>query len=161
MYNEGESNDKNDTEVVDDSISFSEFMKIKDSKAKTTMVKIGFKEVAVVGTDRVAVIEEVLNVDEDKPQIKVREKPKIKFIVEKPIDKLQLITKLRENPESSQENKMIEPDLKLNPVNIVFIGHVDAGKSTICGNILLLTNKIDKRTIEIYEQEARDKGRES
>ena len=67
----------------------------------------------------------------------------------------------KENPENSRENKLNEPDLKLSPVNIVFIGHVDAGKSTICGNILLLTNKIERRLIETYEQEAKDKGRDS
>ena len=33
-------------------------------------------------------------------------------------------------------------------LNIVFIGHVDAGKSTLSGNILYLTDHVDKRTIE-------------
>ena len=30
-----------------------------------------------------------------------------------------------------------EPDLKREPLNIVFIGHVDCGKSTTCGQILV------------------------
>ncbi|VDN51172.1 unnamed protein product [Dracunculus medinensis] len=46
-------------------------------------------------------------------------------------------------------------------VNIVFIGHVDAGKSTIGGHLMYLTGMVDKRTIEKYEKEAKDKGRES
>jgi peptide chain release factor subunit 3 len=46
-------------------------------------------------------------------------------------------------------------------VNIVFIGHVDAGKSTLGGNILFLTGMVDERTMEKYEKEARDAGRES
>eukprot|EP00475_Leptophrys_vorax_P024887 TRINITY_DN3452_c0_g1_i1.p1 TRINITY_DN3452_c0_g1~~TRINITY_DN3452_c0_g1_i1.p1 ORF type:complete len:592 (+),score=166.56 TRINITY_DN3452_c0_g1_i1:233-1777(+) len=46
-------------------------------------------------------------------------------------------------------------------VNIVFIGHVDAGKSTISGQILLSTNMVDKRLIEKYEKEAKDKNRDS
>jgi len=46
-------------------------------------------------------------------------------------------------------------------LNLVFIGHVDAGKSTISGRILVDTGKIDKRTIEKYEKEAKDKNRES
>ena len=46
-------------------------------------------------------------------------------------------------------------------MNVVFIGHVDAGKSTISGQILLSTGKIDKRTIEKYEKEAKEKNRES
>ena len=33
-------------------------------------------------------------------------------------------------------------------INVVFIGHVDAGKSTICGSIMYLTGMVDKRTIE-------------
>ncbi|CDJ37895.1 G1 to S phase transition protein, putative [Eimeria tenella] len=46
-------------------------------------------------------------------------------------------------------------------LNIVFIGHVDAGKSTTCGNILFLTGGVDVRTIEKYEKEAKDKNRDS
>jgi peptide chain release factor subunit 3 len=44
---------------------------------------------------------------------------------------------------------------------LVLIGHVDAGKSTLSGQILLLTGQIDERTIEKYEREAKDRGRES
>jgi len=46
-------------------------------------------------------------------------------------------------------------------VNIVFIGHVDAGKSTISGQVLLLTGQVDERTIQKYEKEAKEKNRES
>lgn len=46
-------------------------------------------------------------------------------------------------------------------LNIVFIGHVDAGKSTIGGHILYLTGQVDKRTLERYEREAKEKNRES
>merc|ERR1740138_1402311 len=46
-------------------------------------------------------------------------------------------------------------------LNIVFIGHVDAGKSTIGGQILYLTGNVDERTIAKYEKEAKDKNRES
>lgn len=45
--------------------------------------------------------------------------------------------------------------------NIVFIGHVDAGKSTIGGQLLFLTGQVDKRTLEKYEREAKEKNRES
>ncbi|PLW09139.1 hypothetical protein PCANC_23963 [Puccinia coronata f. sp. avenae] len=45
--------------------------------------------------------------------------------------------------------------------NIVFIGHVDAGKSTMGGNILYLTGMVDKRTMEKLEKEAKDAGKES
>lgn len=53
-----------------------------------------------------------------------------------------------------------EPDPRPH-LNIVFIGHVDAGKSTTCGNILYLTGGVDSRTIEKYEREAKEKNRES
>lgn len=46
-------------------------------------------------------------------------------------------------------------------LNVVFIGHVDAGKSTMGGNLLFLTGMVDKRTMEKYEKEAKDAGRES
>jgi peptide chain release factor subunit 3 len=46
-------------------------------------------------------------------------------------------------------------------LTLVFIGHVDAGKSTLSGNILYLTDNVDKRTIERYEKEAKDRNRES
>ena len=46
-------------------------------------------------------------------------------------------------------------------LNIVFIGHVDAGKSTLGGNLLFITGAIDKRTMEKYERDAKEAGRES
>jgi len=51
--------------------------------------------------------------------------------------------------------------VKKEHVNVVFIGHVDAGKSTIGGQIMFLTGMVDKRTLEKYEKEAREKNRES
>lgn len=38
---------------------------------------------------------------------------------------------------------------------------IDAGKSTMGGNILYLTGMVDKRTMDKYEKEAKDAGRES
>ncbi|KAI8913112.1 P-loop containing nucleoside triphosphate hydrolase protein [Powellomyces hirtus] len=46
-------------------------------------------------------------------------------------------------------------------MNIVFIGHVDAGKSTMGGHLLFLTGMVDKRTMDKYEKEAKELGRES
>lgn len=46
-------------------------------------------------------------------------------------------------------------------LNVVFIGHVDAGKSTMAGNILFLLGEVDKRTIDKYTKEAEQKNRES
>ena len=46
-------------------------------------------------------------------------------------------------------------------VNLVFIGHVDAGKSTLGGNLLYITGMVDQRTLEKYERESREAGRPS
>lgn len=45
-------------------------------------------------------------------------------------------------------------------LSIIFMGHVDAGKSTMGGNILYLTGAVDKRTVEKYEREAKEAGRQ-
>lgn len=45
-------------------------------------------------------------------------------------------------------------------VSIIFMGHVDAGKSTMGGNLLYLTGAVDKRVVEKYEKEAKDAGRQ-
>lgn len=44
---------------------------------------------------------------------------------------------------------------------MIFCGHVDAGKSTIGGQIMFQTGMVDKRTLEKYEREAKEKNRES
>ncbi|EHY58138.1 translation termination factor GTPase eRF3 [Exophiala dermatitidis] len=46
-------------------------------------------------------------------------------------------------------------------VNIIFIGHVDAGKSTLGGQVLIQTGMVDERTLEKYKREAKDAGRET
>ena len=54
-----------------------------------------------------------------------------------------------------------EVDDTKEPISMVFIGHVDAGKSTISGNLMYMMGVVDKRTIEKYQAEAKDKGRDS
>jgi elongation factor 1-alpha len=46
-------------------------------------------------------------------------------------------------------------------VNLVVIGHVDAGKSTTTGHLIYKCGGIDKRTIEKYEKEAAEMGKSS
>lgn len=41
-------------------------------------------------------------------------------------------------------------------VNIIFIGHVDAGKSTLGGAILVVTGMVDQRTLDKYKREAKE-----
>eukprot|EP00997_Jenningsia_sp_PLL12_P010124 NODE_725_length_1486_cov_28.025748_g468_i1.p1 GENE.NODE_725_length_1486_cov_28.025748_g468_i1~~NODE_725_length_1486_cov_28.025748_g468_i1.p1 ORF type:complete len:448 (+),score=160.17 NODE_725_length_1486_cov_28.025748_g468_i1:70-1413(+) len=46
-------------------------------------------------------------------------------------------------------------------VNLVVIGHVDAGKSTATGHLIYQCGGIDKRTIEKFEKEAAEMGKSS
>lgn len=46
-------------------------------------------------------------------------------------------------------------------INLVVIGHVDAGKSTTTGHLIYKCGGIDKRTIEKFEKEANDMGKGS
>ena len=46
-------------------------------------------------------------------------------------------------------------------VNLVVIGHVDAGKSTTTGHLIYKCGGIDKRTIEKFEKEAAELGKGS
>ncbi|XP_030751634.1 eukaryotic peptide chain release factor GTP-binding subunit ERF3A isoform X1 [Sitophilus oryzae] len=81
----------------------------------------------------------------------------------------QAITPEDDEPSSEEAPKLLkkkplkkeEVEDKKEHVNVVFIGHVDAGKSTIGGQIMALTGMVDKRTLEKYEREAREKSRES
>ena len=67
----------------------------------------------------------------------------------------------KELEEDSFEGKMIEVDKTRQPLSIVFIGHVDSGKSTISGSLLYNLGQIDERTIEKYQREAKVHNRES
>ncbi|XP_022103352.1 eukaryotic peptide chain release factor GTP-binding subunit ERF3A-like [Acanthaster planci] len=61
----------------------------------------------------------------------------------------------------TQDTEIKERKVQMEHVNVIFIGHVDAGKSTIGGHIMYLTGQVDKRTLEKYEREAKEKNRES
>jgi translation elongation factor EF-1alpha len=46
-------------------------------------------------------------------------------------------------------------------ISLVFIGNVDAGKSTSCGHLIYKCGFIDKKVIEKFEKECRAIGKES
>jgi len=46
-------------------------------------------------------------------------------------------------------------------INIVVVGHVDAGKSTTTGHLIYKCGGIDKRTIEKFEKESKEMGKSS
>ncbi|XP_014662624.1 PREDICTED: HBS1-like protein isoform X4 [Priapulus caudatus] len=46
-------------------------------------------------------------------------------------------------------------------LNLVVIGHVDAGKSTLMGHVLYKLGQVNQRTMHKYEQESRKQGKSS
>ncbi|XP_071713425.1 uncharacterized protein [Rutidosis leptorrhynchoides] len=80
--------------------------------------------------------------------------------IEEDIRALQFDSAGNEVTSASEHIEEVEGNKKRH-LNVVFIGHVDAGKSTIGGQILYLSGQVDERTIQRSEQEARDNGRES
>lgn len=69
--------------------------------------------------------------------------------------------KAKEEERLRRELEAIENEDTRPHLNIVFIGHVDAGKSTVGGQVLFRTGQVDERTISKYEKEAQEKNRES
>ncbi|XP_073037332.1 uncharacterized protein [Primulina eburnea] len=70
-------------------------------------------------------------------------------------------SEVKEKEISAMKDVVNEVENKKRHLNVVFIGHVDAGKSTTGGQILFLSGQVDDRTIQKYEKEAKDKSRES
>ncbi|GMF54106.1 unnamed protein product [Phytophthora fragariaefolia] len=66
-----------------------------------------------------------------------------------------------EEDEAFQEEEEVGDEDPREHLNVVLIGHVDAGKSTLSGNLLYLMDMVDKRTIERYEREAKQRNRDS
>lgn len=46
-------------------------------------------------------------------------------------------------------------------LHMVVIGHVDAGKSTLMGRLLLELGQVSKKTMHKYEQESKKLGKQS
>lgn len=59
------------------------------------------------------------------------------------------------------EESVLEEMYGKEHVNIIFIGHVDAGKSTLGGQLLIQTGMVDDRTLEKYKNDAKTAGRET
>eukprot|EP00731_Ephydatia_muelleri_P029219 Em0020g863a len=116
-------------------------------------VSVDTKEAVPKGADEgVAMDDEAV----DDSEVAVKDPIDQSSTEKKPSPPTERITKAMSKaaaPVKSKEDKEI--------LNIVFIGHVDAGKSTIGGHILYLTGQVDKRTLERYEREAKEMNRES
>jgi len=57
--------------------------------------------------------------------------------------------------------KLITMGKEKTHINLVVVGHVDAGKSTTTGHLIYKCGGIDKRTIEKFEKEAKEMGKSS
>ena len=55
----------------------------------------------------------------------------------------------------SEQLPALPPPPPSEQLNMVVIGHVDAGKSTLMGRLLLLGGEVDERTMQRYEHEAK------
>lgn len=103
-----------------------------------------------------------------KPQPKKRTKPKKKIIPEimkKKEEMVEIDTLIEKQnqvvKEQGERAKLGIFDRSKEPLNIIFIGHVDCGKSTICGNILVMTGSVNELEMKKFQQEAKDKDRDS
>ena len=65
--------------------------------------------------------------------------------------------KLNAEPESEPE---LERGLKVH-VNVVLLGHVDCGKSTLAGHLMVKLGTVDERVIGKYERDAAEMGKSS
>uniref|UniRef100_A0A915Q7Z2 Tr-type G domain-containing protein n=1 Tax=Setaria digitata TaxID=48799 RepID=A0A915Q7Z2_9BILA len=61
-----------------------------------------------------------------------------------------------QSPRSKQPFQEIKPI-----VNVVIVGHVDAGKSTLIGHLLYQVGRVDERTMHKYKQESAKTGKGS
>lgn len=70
-------------------------------------------------------------------------------------------THTNNNQQHSPTNTVADNRKEKHHINVAFVGHVDAGKSSLAGAILLNSGKIDARTIDKVKRLAIAKGRES
>jgi hypothetical protein len=69
-------------------------------------------------------------------------------------------SKAKPVPKNTKTSEHPDPDPRPH-ANVVFIGHVDAGKSTIAGTVMFVTGNVDQRLIDKYEREAKERNRDS
>lgn len=113
---------------------------------------------AAASTEKPAEKSEAATTASDKPEeskaVSAKEKREIKA-EKKAAEAAEKVEEVYIDPE-------LENDLfsRKETMSVIFMGHVDAGKSTLSGNVLFLTGSVDKRTVEKYEKEAKDASRQ-
>ncbi|GMM36477.1 translation termination factor GTPase eRF3 [Saccharomycopsis crataegensis] len=106
----------------------------------------------------------------EEPKEEKKEEPKKEEVKEEPAPVKKVEKKAAPaaaaTPEPKEEETYIDPEVEKDlfdrkeTMSVIFMGHVDAGKSTLSGNILFLSGSVDKRTVEKYEREAKDASRQ-
>jgi peptide chain release factor subunit 3 len=84
-------------------------------------------------------------------------KPILKPLVFKPEEIIDIEALKLEN----KDKELNVFDESKEPLVSIFIGHVDSGKSTICGTILYLSGKVNELEIAKFKEEAKANDRES
>ena len=70
--------------------------------------------------------------------------------------------KMRKNKvEPVAEYKRLNSDAKKDLINLVVVGHVDSGKSTLMGHLLVDLGQVNSKVMHKYEQESRKLGKQS
>lgn len=69
-------------------------------------------------------------------------------------------------PSVWQGNKRVQTDgfkniCSKSPINLVVIGHVDAGKSTLVGHLLVQLNVVNKSEVKHYQKQSKEAGKAS
>ncbi|ETI37852.1 hypothetical protein L914_15671 [Phytophthora nicotianae] len=104
--------------------------------------------------------EPVAQLEEKVQELAVEEK-KEEPKAEEPKDEEPKEEAAEEEEDTFEEEEEVCDEDPREHLNVVLIGHVDAGKSTLSGNLLYLMDMVDKRTIERYEREAKQRNRDS
>jgi peptide chain release factor subunit 3 len=96
-----------------------------------------------------------------EPVAELEEKVEKLVVEEKTEEKKAVEEEEAEEEDTFEEEEEVGDEDPREHLNVVLIGHVDAGKSTLSGNLLYLMDQVDKRTIERYEREAKQRNRDS
>lgn len=77
------------------------------------------------------------------------------------VDKLKGVKQMTPSRKAEVE-KMIKTKKKdKEHLNLVVIGHVDAGKSTLMGHLLFLLGQVSQKTMHKYEKDSKNMGKAS
>eukprot|EP01022_Parablepharisma_sp_SALTPOND_P026316 TRINITY_DN627_c0_g1_i1.p4 TRINITY_DN627_c0_g1~~TRINITY_DN627_c0_g1_i1.p4 ORF type:complete len:585 (-),score=90.41 TRINITY_DN627_c0_g1_i1:23729-25483(-) len=105
---------------------------------------------------------EAKKVSEAKKVIQAKkEKPPLEEVKVKPISPKPVAPKDLNQIYPKVEYKCIDPTVNNNDINLVVIGHVDAGKSTIMGHLLYKLGYVTHGKMTQYEKESKLQGKSS